>query len=85
MAAPKRSFPGQMVWPFAHGIIPTPDVELPWQTRGIYVGGDGDLEVEWQDGTTSIFVGLVAGTMLPIVVSQINSAGTTAGDLLALR
>lgn len=77
--------PSQMLWPFRKGEVPVLDTPLSAQTRGIYIGGAGDLEVEWIDGTTSIFVALPAGTLLPVRVNQVNSAGTTATDLLAVR
>lgn len=54
-------------------------------SHAIYVGGAGDIEVVPIGQTASVtFVGVAAGTFLPIVVSEIKAAGTTATDLLKL-
>lgn len=65
-------------------VVPA-DVDLDAFTRGIYVGGAGDLTVLMgADQTTTVtFVGVVAGSMLPIIASQIKAA-TTATNIVAL-
>lgn len=65
-------------------------LDTPYTNRGIpqgefarwlYVGTTGDVTyVEW-DGTVSLCANMVAGIWHPIASVQINSAGTTAGDL----
>lgn len=53
--------------------------------HSIYVGVAGDLEVVPLGQTESvIFVNVTAGTFLPMIVSEIKSAGTTATSLLKL-
>lgn len=48
----------------------------------LYVGTSGDVSIiEW-DGTTIVIPGLVAGVWHPIFSLQVNSAGTTALDVL---
>jgi hypothetical protein len=48
----------------------------------LYVGVTGDVSlIEW-DGTTIILTGLAAGVWHPIYSLQINSAGTTATDMV---
>ena len=53
-------------------------------TFGIYVGGPGNLKVDMVDGGTVTFVGVVAGTILPIQVRRVYATGTTASNLIAL-
>ena len=66
-------------------------------TRGVYVGGNGNLSVCMVDsevvsgdsaataqGVDVIFYNVPAGTVLPIQVVRVLSTGTTATNLLAL-
>lgn len=54
-------------------------------TRGIYIGGAGDLKVrlaaEDEDVT---LVGVTAGNMYPICAKRVFSTGTTATNIVAL-
>lgn len=52
-------------------------------TRGIYVGGAGNI-VAIVGGNAITFNGCVAGTVLPIRCSRVNSTNTTATNLVAL-
>lgn len=53
-------------------------------TRAIYVGGPGNLKVDMVSGGTVTFVGLSAGTVLPIQAERIYATLTTATNLIAL-
>ncbi len=53
-------------------------------TRGIYVGGTGDVVAVRADGTAVTFTGVPAGTVLPIRAIRVNSTSTTATNLDAL-
>ena len=53
-------------------------------TRGIYVGGDGNVVAIDQDDTAVTFVGCVAGTVLPIRAKRVNSTSTTATNLVGI-
>lgn len=53
-------------------------------TRGIYVGGAGDVKATMQDGSVATFVGVPAGTILPVRVTVVWSAGTSATNMVAL-
>jgi hypothetical protein len=59
------------------------DIRTGQLTRGIYVGGTGDMSVVMDNGTVA-FVGVVAGAVYPIRVSRVNATGTTATNILAL-
>lgn len=73
--------------PARHSEAITPhDTNAPasFLPRAIYVGGDGDLVVRLQgDDTDTTFVGVLAGSILPIRPKLVKAA-TTATNLLAL-
>lgn len=53
----------------------------------IYVGtkgSTGTMVVVLQDGTTATFVGLTAGTIIPIRAIRVNNTTTDVSTLLAL-
>lgn len=54
-------------------------------TRGLYIGGGGDVAVRCinSSGTTVTFVGVPAGTILPIRVTRVMAA-TTATSIVAI-
>lgn len=54
-------------------------------TRGVYVGGAGDVAVRMHLGQNNVtFVGVPAGTVLPINVDRVLSTGTTATSIVRL-
>ncbi len=59
-------------------------VDLTNGTRGIYVGGSGDIAVVSMDDTVTTFVGVVVGTVLPIVCKRVNLTNTTATNLVGM-
>ena len=54
------------------------------RTKGVYIGGEGDLAVDAEDGTAGIFQNVPAGSILPIDASFINATNTTATSIVAL-
>lgn len=54
------------------------------KVAAIFVGGAGNLVAVFEDDSTATFVGLAAGTVLPVSVKRVNSTNTTATSLLAL-
>lgn len=71
--------------PYKGGVaITKSDTTLLAPTRGIYVGGAGDLTVDFADGTVNIVITAPpVGTILPISVKRVKAA-TTATLLVAL-
>jgi hypothetical protein len=54
-------------------------------TRGLWVGGAGNVAVKMADDTAAVtFVGVAAGTLLPLRVWQLMSTNTTATSVVAL-
>jgi hypothetical protein len=54
-------------------------------TRGIYVGGAGNLRVMMADGTDILFSNLAAGVAHPLAVVRVYATNTTATGIIALR
>ena len=53
--------------------------------RALYIGGAGDIVVDFIDGGTAIpLIGTKAGQVLPIRVTKVHQTGTTATNLVAL-
>lgn len=50
----------------------------------LYIGGDGDIKVTTVGGDDVIFVGLTAGSFVPVQVVRVWATGTNATDILAL-
>ena len=66
-------------------ITPSDAALLPNETRGLYVGTAGDVAVVLVDDTATVtFVGLVAGSVYPLRIKQVNSTNTTASNLVGL-
>ena len=55
-------------------------------TRAIYIGGDGNISVRLADMETSHvdFVGVKAGTVLPIRARMVRATDTTATNIVGL-
>ena len=63
----------------------TPSDSTIVNCRAIYVGTTGDVAVTTRDrGTAVTFVGVPAGTILPVQCSKVMSTNTTASDIVAL-
>lgn len=71
---------------FAQPVTPSDTVDLAYCTRGLYVGGAGNVTVVMQgDGSTVLFTGVPAGTVLPIAVARVKATGTTATSMVAIN
>lgn len=68
----------------AFSITPHDANELTYVTRGIWVGGDGDVVLVTLNDEEVTFSAAVAGTIIPIRAKQVKSTGTTASSLLGL-
>lgn len=71
--------------PYRGGIAVTKnDVTLLAPTRGLWVGGAGNLTVDFADGTTDVLLTAPnVGTIYPISVIRVKAA-TTATVIVAL-
>lgn len=65
-------------------VTPSDTVDLVQPSRAIWVGVGGDISVEMVDGGTQVFVGVVAGSLLPLQVTRVNLTSTTATDMVSV-
>lgn len=66
-------------------VTPNDSTDLAQVTRGVFVGGAGNLNVNMAGtGTEITFTGVPAGAFLPICVSRIRSTSTTATNIMAV-
>lgn len=72
--------------PGEHAAAITPDDsnDMANTTRGIYVGGSGDLKVDMFGGETVTFTNLLAGVIHPIRAVRVYATGTTATTILGV-
>ena len=82
--APNRFSSSGVTSPAANAVQLTPsNDELTFITRAVYVGVTGDLNVEMASGQEVVFVGVTAGSLLPIRITKLK-VGTSATSVLAL-
>lgn len=53
-------------------------------TRGLYVGGAGNLVLIMAMGQTVTFTNIQAGSILPLAVARVKATLTTATNIVAL-
>ena len=66
-------------------VTPSDTVDLTYVSRGIYVGGAGNLSVIMDTGVTVTFAGIPSGTFLPICCTRVMATSTTATNILAMN
>lgn len=50
----------------------------------LFVGGPGNVAVTTATGQSVTFTGVIAGTLLPVMVSQVQSTGTNATSIIGI-
>ena len=80
-----ENFPLAFTMPYNDGfaITKSDDNELAQVTRGIYVGGTGNISLVTERGNTIVLKGVLTGTILNIRAVKVLAA-TTATDLVGL-
>lgn len=68
----------------AAAVTKNDSTDLTVTARALYIGGAGDVAVITAGGSTVTFVGLAAGSVLPVRVKRVKSTGTTATSIVAL-
>lgn len=66
----------------AEAVTPNDSTNLTFLTRMVYVGGEGNLAVEFDSGDTATFA-VAAGAQMPLAVRKVLSTGTTATSIVA--
>lgn len=65
-------------------IVPSDTTNQNSMWRSLYVGGPGNLTLITSQGNALIFLGVPAGTILPIAGVRVNAGGLTASALVGL-
>ncbi len=68
----------------AFAITPSDTTVFERNTRGIYVGGTGNVAVKTVEGDTVTFSAVPVGTTLAIMATQVLATGTTATLMVAM-
>ena len=63
----------------------TPSDSTALDFNAVYVGGSGNIAIELEDTTSVVFVGVPAGTILPIQGIGVDSTSTTATSIVWLK
>lgn len=64
--------------------VTTSDTAYIDPTRGLFIGGSGNLKVMTAAGSTVTLTGVAAGSILPVSVKRVFATGTTASNIAAL-
>lgn len=65
-------------------ITPHDSTDFTFVTRGIYVGVGGDIVIVMKSGGALTFKNAVAGSVIPVRATRVNSTSTTATNLIGL-
>jgi hypothetical protein len=65
-------------------VTPHDSTNLAQEARALFVGGAGNVACINKAGTAVTFVGVTAGSILPVRTLRINSTNTTATYIVAL-
>lgn len=69
----------------AVAVTPHDSTDFTYACRALYIGGAGNVSLETVGGQSAVvFVGLPAGTILPVRATRVNSTSTTATSIVAL-
>ena len=69
----------------AASVTPSDSTDLTGgATKGLYIGGAGNIKVDMADGTTITFTALSAGIIHPVSAKRVYATGTTATLILAV-
>ena len=69
----------------AFAITPHASNEVTPLPKAIYVGGAGDVVLRSVDGTDDVtFVGVLAGSIIPVRAKFVRATGTTATGIIGL-
>lgn len=76
---------GMMADPAVDAVAVTPSDSTVVDFRGLYVGGAGNVAIKGKPGGTAVtFVGVLAGSVLPVRCTRVMSTNTTATSIVGL-
>lgn len=65
-------------------VTPNDSTDLTIIARALYVGGAGNVKINAADGSTATFVGVLAGSIIPVRAARVYSTDTTATNIVAI-
>lgn len=65
-------------------VSPSDSTDLTKVSRALYIGSGGNVAVIMVDGSTGNFASVPTGAILPVRVSRVTNANTTASSILSL-
>lgn len=68
----------------AETVVPSDTIDLKFISRGLWIGVGGNVAVVMANGSRVTFVGIAAGTLLPIRISRVDSTSTTATTMVSI-
>lgn len=68
---------------YAAAVTPDDSNDLPNASKRLWVGGAGNVALVTVGGSAVTYVGVPAGTYLPVRAAQVKATGTTATDIIA--
>jgi hypothetical protein len=69
----------------AQAVTPNDSTDLPiTDCRALYIGVGGNISLITNGGQTVTFVGLQAGSILPVRCSRVRATDTTATNIVAI-
>lgn len=78
---PELAAPGSGHYP----VTPSNTTDFPIAFRAIWVGGAGDVAIVANGDTTAVvYVGALAGSIIPMRGKRVNVTGTTATNLVGM-
>ena len=69
-------------------VTPSDTQDMAFTARALYVGtagATGTVKVKAANGDVIVFVGLAAGSILPVAVLRVYATGTDASNIVALK
>lgn len=75
---------GQLIYGRAAAVTPSDSSDLSNTALCLYIGGSGNVSLDTAEGNTVTFVGLTAGTILPVRTKRVRSTSTIATSIVAL-
>lgn len=69
----------------AVAVTPSDTVNIVGGFKSLYIGGAGNVTLVTYNDEVVTFVGLLAGSILPVVGYRVNATATTATNLVGLR
>ena len=65
-------------------VVPSDTVNHTAVARGLFTGTAGNISLVTPAGTTLIFVGVTAGSIIPVMSIRVNATNTTAANMIGI-